>query len=95
MLPTPSTAGRPQPGAHRRRPLHAMAMVLAAGLLLATSARAWVYPEHRDIALLAVASLAPERRAAFDRLWEEARTGHEGVTNPESLCNRHGVSFIT
>ena len=92
MLPTPSTAGRPQPGAHRRRPLHAMAMVLAAGLLLATSARAWVYPEHRDIALLAVASLAPERRAAFDRLWEEARTGHEGRLCRLSAFDRQGVA---
>ncbi len=40
-------------------------------------ARAWVYPEHRDIAVLAVETLDPERRAVFDRLWGEARAGHE------------------
>jgi hypothetical protein len=56
----------------------AAGVAMLGALLLATSARAWVYPEHRDIAVLALASLAPERRAAFDRLWEDARTGHEG-----------------
>ena len=46
-------------------------------LTLAAPAGAWVYPEHRDIAVLGVESLDPERRAAFDRLWKEARIGHE------------------
>jgi hypothetical protein len=40
-------------------------------------AQAWIYPEHRDIAVLAVDKLDPERRALFDGLWLEARTGHE------------------
>jgi hypothetical protein len=40
-------------------------------------AQAWVYPEHRDIAVLGVEKLNPERRAVLDRLWAEARTGHE------------------
>src|SRR6476646_3033132 len=38
---------------------------------------AWVYPEHRDIAVLAVETLDPERRALFDRVWSSARIGHE------------------
>src|SRR5574337_91991 len=50
-----------------------------------TPARAWVYPEHRDIAVLAVNGLDPERRAAFDRLWGQARTGYE-----QRLC-AHGA----
>lgn len=37
----------------------------------------WVYPEHRDISLLAVQNLDPPRRAIFDRLWREARRTHE------------------
>jgi hypothetical protein len=41
------------------------------------TAHAWVYPEHRDIAVLAIEGLDPERRTQFDRLWSEARTGHE------------------
>ena len=38
-------------------------------------ALAWVYPEHRDLALLAVQGLDAERKATFDRLWQEARGG--------------------
>ena len=70
------------------------AAALAAGLAatLTLPARAWVYPEHRDIALLAVDSLAPERRAAFDTLWEEARTGHEGRLCRLSAFSQQGVA---
>lgn len=57
------------------------------GMLAAWSvpgpALAWVYPEHRDIALLAVGKLDPERRATLDALWSEARGGHE-----QRLCAR-------
>lgn len=37
----------------------------------------WVYPEHRDIALLAIQNLSPEYRSLLDLLWAEARTGYE------------------
>jgi hypothetical protein len=47
------------------------------GLVCTSAAFAWVYPEHRDIAMLAVESLDPGRRAVFDQLWAEARLGHE------------------
>ena len=50
------------------------ALVLAG---LTGPALAWIYPEHRDIAVLAVETLDPERKAEFDRLWGEARAGHE------------------
>jgi hypothetical protein len=39
---------------------------------------AWIYPEHRDLAVLAVERLDPERRAEFDQLWQAARVGDEG-----------------
>jgi hypothetical protein len=38
---------------------------------------AWVYPEHRDIALLAIQNLSPEYRSVLDKLWAEARVGYE------------------
>ena len=38
---------------------------------------AWIYPEHRDIALLAIQKLSPEYRAVLDKLWSDARTGYE------------------
>jgi hypothetical protein len=40
-------------------------------------AHAWIYPEHRDIAVQAVGRLDPDRRAFFDRFWADARRGHE------------------
>jgi hypothetical protein len=39
----------------------------------ALRAEAWIFPEHRDIANAALAELPPEARAAWDRLWAEAR----------------------
>ncbi|MBT8387443.1 MAG: hypothetical protein KJO12_08540 [Ignavibacteria bacterium] len=38
---------------------------------------AWIYPEHRDIALFAIQNLSPEYRLILDKLWAEARTGYE------------------
>jgi hypothetical protein len=45
--------------------------------VLPQAARAWVYPEHRQLALQAVQRLDGERRAVFDRLWQDARAGDE------------------
>src|SRR5580704_16505693 len=42
---------------------------------------AWLYPEHRDITLLALKMLEPEQRSVLEELWSEARRGHES-----SLC---------
>ncbi len=53
------------------------ARAVAVVIACAGPARAWVYPEHRDIAVLGVESLDPERRATLGRLWAEARGGHE------------------
>ena len=58
--------------------LPTLALLSAAG-----SASAWVYPEHRDIAVLAVESLDSERLGTFKRLWADARTGHE-----QRLCEQ-------
>ncbi len=38
---------------------------------------AWIYPEHRDILMLAIQKLDPAHRAELDRLWALARRGHE------------------
>ena len=51
-------------------------LALAMGIL-ASPAVAWVYPEHRDIAVKAVEGLDPARRAVFDGLWRDARLAHE------------------
>ena len=44
---------------------------------LTITAVAWVYPEHRSIALLAFEKLEPANRATLDKLWSDARVGHE------------------
>ncbi|MGH7381278.1 MAG: hypothetical protein ACREKR_03480 [Candidatus Methylomirabilales bacterium] len=51
--------------------------VLFCLVLFAGRSSAWIYPEHRDITLLAVQELDAERRAILNRLWAEARSGHE------------------
>jgi hypothetical protein len=67
-----------------RLALNGARMALALALAIpAGSALAWVYPEHRDIALLAVEGLDAAHKAEFDRLWQEARGGNE-----ERLCSR-------
>ncbi|MFM8911646.1 MAG: hypothetical protein ACKOE6_01855, partial [Flammeovirgaceae bacterium] len=46
-------------------------------LLLAIDGFAWVYPEHRRIALLAIQKMSPKQRKLFDELWAQARIGYE------------------
>ncbi|HQQ75972.1 MAG TPA: hypothetical protein PLB01_01335 [Thermoanaerobaculia bacterium] len=59
----------------------------AALLLVAVSAappaRAWIYPEHRNIAGSAFEGLDPARKAVLEKLWGEARKGHE-----DRLCEK-------
>jgi len=42
-----------------------------------TNTFAWIYPEHRDITLLAVQKLNSQNRLTLDKLWVEARIGFE------------------
>ena len=58
-------------------PRVASRIVVLAAALLAGRAAAWVYPEHRNIAGSAIEGLDPARKAALERLWAEARKGHE------------------
>jgi len=45
--------------------------------LLLEAAFSWVYPEHRDIAVLGLEKLDPAQRATLQKLFDEARVGHE------------------
>lgn len=53
--------------------------ILLAFLLLFSQINilAWIFPEHRDIALLAIENLDSEYRSQLDKLWAEARKGYE------------------
>ena len=67
----------------RRRWRHALAFV-ALQLLIVNVALAWIYPEHREIALRAVRTLDAERKVQFDALWAQARTGSRAA----AVCGR-------
>ena len=54
-----------------------------------TTANAWIYPEHRDIALLAVHRLSPQYRQILDRLWAEARKGYENRLSENVINVQH------
>src|SRR4051812_33936664 len=53
---------------------HVALLILGA---LPFSAQSWIYPEHRQLSLLAVQQLDAERRPVFARLWQIARSGDE------------------
>lgn len=68
--------------------------------LLGFAARAWVYPEHRRIAQLAIQKLSPEQRALLDQLWAAARIGYEGrlsasVIEPEQGLNPANLDYAS
>ncbi|MEJ2086894.1 MAG: hypothetical protein P8Y69_00090 [Gammaproteobacteria bacterium] len=58
-----------------RRASESIGLVL---MVMTAAAHAWVYPEHRDLALLAVSKLDADRAQVFEQLWTQARAGHEG-----------------
>ena len=68
---------RRMPVIHQGLKMRFVVTVLVVLLGLQTMSKAWVYPEHRDIAVLAVLDLEPEKRKTLNKLWELARTGHE------------------
>jgi hypothetical protein len=59
-------------------------------VIFTISAAAWVFPEHRDISLLALERLEPAKRLALVKLWSEARVGHESRLCPEMADDSDG-----
>ena len=69
-------------------------LVLAVVLALSCAtgpAFAWVYTEHRDIAVLGIERLDPDRKALFDRLWAEARINREKRLCAQGADTAQGV----
>ena len=59
---------------------------------------AWVFPEHRDIAVLAVQKLDPDQRAQLQKLWLEARSVNqnhlcENVVEPGQALNPNCIDY--
>jgi hypothetical protein len=55
----------------------ALYIFILSALISVVPARAWIYPEHREITLLAVQKLNPAYREMLTKIWIQARTGHE------------------
>ena len=84
----------------RRSPLgRTLAVKTGKGALIAclvalplVPAFAWVYPEHRDITLLAVQRLDPEQRELLHKLWLEARSVNQGHLCPNVVEPAQGLN---
>jgi hypothetical protein len=72
----------------RFSPSIGLAVAVAA---LPGAASAWIYPEHRNIAVAGVEKLPPADRAAFDALWSEARKALPGRLCPSSSEGDQGT----
>ena len=70
----------------------ARTLALIASIGSAGSALAMIYPEHRDIALLGVRTLDPERAELLNRLWSEARVGAEQRLCEQAADSGQGVA---
>ncbi len=60
-------------------------------ILVARSASAWIYPEHRYIALLAIQRMSPERRSVLEKLWLEARVGYTDRLTESIIVPDQGI----
>lgn len=59
--------------------------------LIGFTVKAWVYPEHRRIAQLAIQKLSPEQRALLDQLWAAARIGNEARLSASVIEPEQGL----
>jgi hypothetical protein len=77
-----------------RRAIKVWPVLIAAVGLASVSpvANAWLYPEHRDISLLAVEGLDDEHQAVLARLWQDARAGDEARLCGEAADASQGLA---
>ncbi len=67
-------------------------------ILSFSTAKAWVYPEHRQIMLIAIEKLPSDYREELQMLWSLARTGYESrlsptVIDPDLLLNPPYIDY--
>jgi len=61
-------------------------------ITLDITCQAWVYPEHRDITILAIQKLDSAHRAVLEQLWSSARIGFESRLDESVADLTQGVS---
>lgn len=52
---------------------------------------AWVYPEHRQITVLAIQQLSSDNREILERIWIQVRMGYEDRLSASILNPQHGL----
>ncbi|MEI7897624.1 MAG: hypothetical protein WCJ26_11360 [bacterium] len=57
--------------------LYKTLFIILLAIHLSLTGTAWVYPEHREITLVAIRKLDPAHRDQLNRLWDMARKGFE------------------
>lgn len=60
--------------------------------ILPLKASAWLYPEHRQITLLAIEQLPPEQRKLLEYIWSQARAGYEHRLSASIINPAHGLN---
>lgn len=70
---------------------HKIILILTFLTLFTFSGKAWIYPEHRDITLLAILKLDSVRRVTLDHLWMKARAGHESRLHETIIDIHQGI----
>lgn len=70
-----------------------------ASLLATTSAQAWIFPEHRELAAQGIRRLSETHRQQLQTYWQTLRIGYEGrlaeqVVRPQSEADRLGKRLI-
>jgi hypothetical protein len=60
-------------------------------LFLGNNSYAWLYPEHRDIMLIAIQKLPTAYRTSLDELWEHARMGYELRLSESVIVSDQGL----
>ena len=53
--------------------------------------KAWLYPEHRDIMLIAIQKLPTDYRTSLDMLWARARIGYEFRLSESVIVSDQGL----
>lgn len=69
-------------------------------ILIPNSISAWIYPEHRDITILAIKKLSAENKVILDKLWTLAIRGNENRLSetmiiPDSEIPKGKIDFAS
>lgn len=85
----------PVPRSLKPRSVVLLALLAALTVSFESPSFAWIYPEHRDITYVAIRKLDPGRRAVLERLWLDARLGHESRLSAAAADSTQGEEPAT